>query len=93
MGDCRYGQRLKTLFRKSVLCRTGRIALNRNRLARAGVIVIDTWLYFSGLIPLLGAVINTVLGGDASDKSGGVGQGAAEDGTTRAGDETRYEGQ
>ncbi|QLG29259.1 YihY/virulence factor BrkB family protein [Halorarum halophilum] len=42
-----------------------------------GVIVVITWLYFSGLVLLLGAVINAVLGGHASGKAGGVGQGAA----------------
>lgn len=57
-----------------------------------GVIVIVTWLYFSGLILLLGAIINAVLGGYASGKTGGVGQGAAESETTReTGDETKYE--
>lgn len=57
------------------------------------VIVIVTWLYFSGLILLLGAIINAVLGGYASDKPGGIGQGATEDGMTHAtGDETKYEG-
>lgn len=42
-----------------------------------GVIVIITWLYFSGLVLLLGAVINAVIGGYSSGKAGGVGQGAS----------------
>ena len=42
-----------------------------------GVIVVITWLYFSGLVLLLGAVINAVLGGHSSGKAGGVGRGAA----------------
>lgn len=54
-----------------------------------GVIVIVTWLYFSGLILLLGAVINAVLGGYASGRPGGVGRGAA---VNTAGGETKYEG-
>ncbi|MFD1587661.1 YihY/virulence factor BrkB family protein [Halorientalis brevis] len=41
-----------------------------------GVIVVITWLYFSGLVLLLGAVINAVIGGYSSGKAGGVGQGA-----------------
>ncbi|WP_136716465.1 YihY/virulence factor BrkB family protein [Halorientalis salina] len=41
-----------------------------------GVLVVITWLYFSGLVLLLGAVINAVLGGHASGKAGGIGQGA-----------------
>ena len=41
-----------------------------------GVIVVITWLYFSGLVLLLGAVINAVVGGHASGESGGIGQGA-----------------
>ncbi|NHN47351.1 YihY/virulence factor BrkB family protein [Halostella sp. JP-L12] len=40
------------------------------------VIVIITWLYFSGLVLLLGAVINAVIGDHASEKAGGVGEGA-----------------
>ncbi|WP_135533267.1 YihY/virulence factor BrkB family protein [Halostella pelagica] len=47
------------------------------------VIVIITWLYFSGLVLLLGAVINAVLGGHSSGKAGGVGQGAADYETDR----------
>jgi membrane protein len=42
-----------------------------------GVIVVVTWLYFSGLVLLLGAVINAVVGGHASGKAGGVGRGAS----------------
>ena len=38
--------------------------------------MIITWLYFSGLVLLLGAVINAVLGDHASEKAGGVGEGA-----------------
>ena len=41
-----------------------------------GIIVVLTWLYFSGLVLLLGAVINAVLGGHASGEAGGVGRGA-----------------
>jgi membrane protein len=41
------------------------------------VIVIITWLYFSGLVLLLGAVINAVLGEHSSGKAGGVGEGAS----------------
>lgn len=48
-----------------------------------GVIVVVTWLYFSALVLLLGAVINAVLGGHASGKAGGVGQGATGYRTTR----------
>lgn len=43
-----------------------------------GVIVVITWLYFSGLVLLIGAVINAVLGGHTSGKSGGVGRGATD---------------
>ncbi|MFC5972947.1 YhjD/YihY/BrkB family envelope integrity protein [Halomarina salina] len=43
----------------------------------SGVVVIVTWLYFSGLVLLLGAVINAVVGGHASGEAGGVGRGAA----------------
>ena len=57
-----------------------------------GVIVIVTWLYFSGLVLLLGAVINAVLGEYSSGEAGGVGRGAAKDETTRKpGYETLYE--
>ncbi|WP_335999509.1 YihY/virulence factor BrkB family protein [Halorientalis halophila] len=48
-----------------------------------GVLVVVTWLYFSGLVLLTGAVINAVLGGHSSGKAGGVGQGAAGYETTR----------
>jgi len=44
-----------------------------------GVIVIVTWLYFSGLVLLLGAVLNAVVGGHSSGAPGGVGRGAARD--------------
>jgi membrane protein len=40
------------------------------------VIVVVTYLYFSGLVLLLGAVINAVVGEHSSGKPGGVGQGA-----------------
>ena len=43
-----------------------------------GVIVVVTWLYFSGLVLLLGAVLNAVVGGHSSGAPGGVGRGAAE---------------
>ena len=43
----------------------------------SGVIIIVTWLYFSGLVLLLGAVINAVVGGHATGASGGVGRGVA----------------
>jgi len=42
-----------------------------------GVVVVITWLYFSGLVLLLGAVVNAVLGGHTSGKAGGVGRGAS----------------
>lgn len=48
-----------------------------------GIVVVITWLYFSGLVLLLGAVINAVLGGHASGKAGGVGRGASEYETRR----------
>jgi membrane protein len=48
-----------------------------------GVIVVVTWLYFSGLVLLLGAVINSVLAGHASGEAGGVGQGASDYETDR----------
>ena len=38
-----------------------------------GVIVIVTWLYFSGLVLLLGAVLNAVAGGHSSGAASGVG--------------------
>ncbi|WP_458210221.1 YihY/virulence factor BrkB family protein [Haladaptatus sp. NG-SE-30] len=40
------------------------------------VIVIVTYLYFSGLVLLLGAVINSIFGEHSSGEPGGVGQGA-----------------
>jgi membrane protein len=40
------------------------------------VIVVVTYLYFSGLVLLLGAVINAVVGDHSSGTPGGVGQGA-----------------
>ncbi|WP_224268967.1 YhjD/YihY/BrkB family envelope integrity protein [Haloprofundus salinisoli] len=43
-----------------------------------GVILLVTWLYFGGLVLLLGAVVNAVVGGYATGASGGVGRGAAE---------------
>jgi membrane protein len=42
-----------------------------------GILVVVTWLYFSGLVLLAGAVVNAVIGGYASGEAGGVGQGAA----------------
>jgi membrane protein len=44
-----------------------------------GVLVVVTWLYFSGLLLLLGAVLNAVIGGHSSGAPGGVGRGAARD--------------
>ncbi|QLG63011.1 YhjD/YihY/BrkB family envelope integrity protein [Halorarum salinum] len=41
-----------------------------------GVIVVVTYLYFSGLVLLIGAVINSVVGGHSTGKPGGVGRGA-----------------
>ncbi|ATW87069.1 membrane protein [Halohasta litchfieldiae] len=41
-----------------------------------GVIVVITWLYFSGLVLLLGAVLNAVVGGHSSGAAGGVGSAA-----------------
>lgn len=41
-----------------------------------GVIVVITWLYFSGLVLLLGAVINAVFGDHSYSEFGGVGRGA-----------------
>lgn len=37
-----------------------------------GVIVVVTWLYFSGLVLLIGAVINSVIGGHVSGDPGGI---------------------
>jgi membrane protein len=44
-----------------------------------GVVVVVTWLYFSGLVLLLGAVLNAVVGGHSTGSPGGVGRGAARD--------------
>jgi membrane protein len=40
------------------------------------VIVVVTYLYFSGLVLLVGAVINAVLGGHSAGSPGGLGRGA-----------------
>jgi membrane protein len=48
-----------------------------------GVIVVVIWLYFSGLVLLVGGVINAVLGGYTSGKAGGVGRGASDYETRR----------
>jgi len=48
-----------------------------------GVIVLVTYLYFSGLVLLLGAVINAVVGDHSTGKPGGVGRGAASHETER----------
>ncbi len=45
-----------------------------------GVILVVTWLYFSGLVLLLGAVLNAVISGHASGAAGGVGRGAGNGG-------------
>jgi membrane protein len=42
-----------------------------------GVLVVVTWLYFSGLVLLLGAVLNAVVGEHSTGEPGGVGRGAA----------------
>ena len=42
-----------------------------------GVIVVVTYLYFSALVLLVGAVVNAVLGAHSTAKPGGVGQAAA----------------
>ncbi|WP_372912996.1 YihY/virulence factor BrkB family protein [Salinigranum sp.] len=52
-----------------------------------GVILVVTWLYFSGLVLLVGAVLNAVVSGHASGAAGGVGRGAADGDTV----ETRSE--
>ena len=44
--------------------------------AFSGIVLVITWLYFSGLVLLLGAVVNAVVGGYSSGAPGGVGQGA-----------------
>ncbi|MXR41249.1 YihY family inner membrane protein [Halobaculum sp. WSA2] len=46
-----------------------------------GVIVVVTWLYFSSLVLLLGAVLNSVLGGHSTGQPGGVGASVAQRGT------------
>jgi membrane protein len=56
-----------------------------------GVVVVITWLYFSGLVLLIGAVINAVVGGHTSGKSGGVGRGAADYETEREEELSRRE--
>ncbi|SFR64429.1 YihY/virulence factor BrkB family protein [Halogeometricum limi] len=48
-----------------------------------GVILVVTWLYFSGIVLLLGAVINAVLGNYATGAAGGVGRGATSTETER----------
>ena len=48
-----------------------------------GVIVVVTYLYFSALVLLVGAVINAVLGEHSSGRPGGVGEAAADERTTR----------
>jgi len=48
-----------------------------------GVIVVVTYLYFSGLVLLLGAVVNAVVGGHSTGTPGGVGRGAASYETAR----------
>jgi len=48
-----------------------------------GVIVVVTYLYFSALVLLVGAVINAVLGAHSSGRPGGVGAAAADERTTR----------
>jgi membrane protein len=42
----------------------------------SGILVVITYLYFSALVLLLGAVINAVMGGYSSGRTGGVGAGA-----------------
>lgn len=44
-----------------------------------GILVVITWLYFSGLVLLLGAVLNAVIGGHSSGAADGVGSAAAGD--------------
>ncbi|ESP88797.1 YihY/virulence factor BrkB family protein [Candidatus Halobonum tyrrellensis] len=43
-----------------------------------GVIVVVTYLYFSGLVLLVGAVVNAALGGHSTGAPGGVGRGATD---------------
>jgi membrane protein len=56
-----------------------------------GVVIVITWLYFSGLVLLLGAVINSVVGGHSSGKAGGVGRGASDYKTEREEELSRRE--
>lgn len=49
----------------------------------AGIILLITWLYFSAVVFLLGAVVSAVLGGYASGVGGGVGEAAMTDWTAR----------
>lgn len=44
-----------------------------------GILVVVTWLYFSGLVLLIGAVLNAVIGGHSTGSPGGVGRGAAQE--------------
>ncbi|MFC4359011.1 YihY/virulence factor BrkB family protein [Halobium salinum] len=39
----------------------------------SGIVILLTWLYFSGIILLLGAVVNAVIGDHSSGAAGGVG--------------------
>jgi len=50
-----------------------------------GVVVVVTYLYFSALVLLLGAVINAVVGEHSSGEPGGVGRGATPHDTKREG--------
>ncbi|WP_246279787.1 YihY/virulence factor BrkB family protein [Natronomonas salina] len=56
-----------------------------------GVVVVITWLYFSGLVLLLGAVINAVVGDHSSGRAGGVGQSATSYQTERETELSRRE--
>jgi membrane protein len=47
------------------------------------VVLVVTYLYFSGLVLLLGAVLNAVVGDHSSGKPGGVGRGATSHDTRR----------
>jgi membrane protein len=47
------------------------------------VVIVVTYLYFSGLVLLLGAVINAVIGGHSSGEPGGVGRAATSYDTER----------
>jgi membrane protein len=55
------------------------------------VLVVVTYLYFSGLVLLVGAVINAVLGSHSSGDPGGVGRGATSTDTVRNDSLTRGE--